>query len=128
MSKTLSLEGFLKEFLTSSHRKDRNPEEDQNVSELFLEFSSLLFLEEETQEEVFIKDIGSFELDEFVNFYLSDMYPDDPTIVKRGVDFLRRLHKFAKKSSYINKEQMEDWDEFFQGLLSASVTPVGNVR
>ncbi|AVV49305.1 hypothetical protein QMM42_00945 [Leptospira santarosai] len=116
MSKTLSLEGFLKEFLTSSHRKDRNPEEDQNVSELFLEFSSLLFLEEETQEEVLIKDIGSFELDEFVNFYLSDMYPDDPTIVKRGVDFLRRLHKFAKKSSYINKEQMEDWDEFFQGL------------
>ncbi|AXR61194.1 hypothetical protein [Leptospira mayottensis] len=118
MSKTLSLEEFLKEFLTSPHQKGRNPEEDQNLSELFLEFSSLLFLEgeEEIQEEVLLKDIGSFELDEFVNFYLSDMHPNDPAIVKRGIDFLRRLHKFAKKTSRINKEQMEDWDEFFQGL------------
>ncbi|EMM70393.1 hypothetical protein LEP1GSC038_1737 [Leptospira weilii str. 2006001855] len=118
MSKTLSLEEFLKEFLASPHQKGRNPEEDQNLSELFLEFSSLLFLEgeEETQEKVLLKDIGSFELDEFVNFYLSDMHPNDPAIVKRGTDFLRRLHKFAKKNSRINKEQMEDWDEFFQGL------------
>ncbi|MBW0434364.1 hypothetical protein [Leptospira yasudae] len=119
MSKTISLEAFLKEFLASPQPKGRNPEEDQNLSDLFLEFSSLLFLEgeeEETKEEVLIKDIGSFELDEFVNFYLSDMHPDDPAIVKRGIDFLRRLHKFAKKTAHINKEQMEDWDEFFKEL------------
>ncbi|EMY78174.1 hypothetical protein LEP1GSC060_1355 [Leptospira weilii serovar Ranarum str. ICFT] len=119
MSKTVSLEEFLKEFLVSSGQKGRNPQEDQNLSELFLEFSSLLFLEgedEETREEVLLKDIGSFELDEFVNFYLSDMHPDDPAIVKRGVDFLRRLHKFAKKSPHLNKEQLEDWDGFFKEL------------
>ncbi|MGJ4753632.1 hypothetical protein [Leptospira kmetyi] len=118
MSKSVSLEEFLKEFLASPGQK-RNPEEDQNLNSLFLEFSSLLFLEgeeEETQEEVLVKDIGSFELDEFVNFYLSDMHPDDPAIVKRGIDFLRRLHKFAKKSPYIGKEQLEDWDEFFKEL------------
>lgn len=84
-----------------------------------MEFASLLFLEgeeDETTKEVFLKDIGSFELDEFANFYLSDMHPDDPAIVKRGIDFLRRLYKFAKKSPYLSKEQLEDWDEFFKEL------------
>ncbi|EMI70765.1 hypothetical protein [Leptospira noguchii] len=117
MSKLISLEEFLKEFLVSSGQKGRNSELDQNLSELFLEFVSLLFLEgEEIQEGVLLKDIGSFELDEFVNFYLSDMHPDDPTIVKRGIDFLKRFYKFAKKSPYIKKEQLEDWDEFFREL------------
>ncbi|EKO61148.1 hypothetical protein B1J93_02780 [Leptospira kirschneri serovar Pomona] len=118
MSKLVSLEEFLKEFLVSSEQKGRNSEVDQNLSEIFLEFVSLLFLEEEEkiQEKVLLKDIGSFELDEFVNFYLSDMYPDDPTVVKRGIDFLRRFYKFAKKSSHIKKEQLEDWDEFFKEL------------
>ncbi|WP_000042603.1 hypothetical protein, partial [Leptospira interrogans] len=77
MSKPISLEEFLKEFLVSSEQKGRNSEVDQNLSEIFLEFVSLLFLEgeEQIQEGVLLKDIGSFELDEFVNFYLSDMHP-----------------------------------------------------
>lgn len=118
MSKPISLEEFLKEFLVSSEQKGRNSEVDQNLSEIFLEFVSLLFLEgeEQIQEGVLLKDIGSFELDEFVNFYLSDMHPDDPTVVKRGTDFLRRFYKFAKKSPHIKKEQLEDWDEFFKEL------------
>jgi hypothetical protein len=119
LSKTVSLNDFLKEFLAAP-QKGRNAEEDQKLNELFLEFSSLLFLEgedeEETKEEVLLKDIGSFELDEFVNFYLSDMHPEDAGIVKRGIDFLKRMHKFLKKSPHVNKEQLADWDEFFQEL------------
>ncbi|XDD48891.1 hypothetical protein AB3N59_10600 [Leptospira sp. WS92.C1] len=117
MSQSISLENFLKEFLASP-QKGRNADEDRKLNDLLLEFSSLLFLEgeEETKEEVLLKDLGSFELDEFVNFYLADMHPEDSGINARGIDFLKRLYKFLKKTSYANKEQLEDWDEFFQQL------------
>ncbi|TGK37463.1 hypothetical protein EHQ12_06995 [Leptospira gomenensis] len=117
MSQSVSLETFLNEFLASP-QKGRNGDEDQNLKNLFLEFSSLLFSEgeEDPNEAVSIKDIGSFELDEFVNFYLSDMFPEDAGIVSKGTDFVKRMYKFLKKSQHSNKEQLADWEEFIQEL------------
>ncbi len=114
MSGTSSLEETLKSFLESLQEGAKKS--DAEIATLLTEFSSLLFEspEDETPAEILITQLGSFELDEFLNFYLQDMHPNDPAIVKKGKEFLKKFRKFLDRKDLLTKEQQIDWKEFFQ--------------
>ncbi|EPG66773.1 hypothetical protein ACE5IS_07380 [Leptospira wolffii] len=114
MSGVPTIEEAIRSFLdTQQEGANRS---DSEMATLLLEFSALLFEnpEEGKSEEILIHHLGSFELDEFLNFYLQDMHPDDAHIVKKGKEFLKKFRKFLDKRSLLAGEQKEDWKEFFQ--------------
>ncbi|TGL62365.1 hypothetical protein [Leptospira sarikeiensis] len=113
MSGVPSLEEVIGSFLETFPQGASGSEKE--IPSLFLEFSELLFENpENTSNQVLISHLGGFELDEFLNFYLEDMFPDDPKIRTKGKDFLKKFRKFLEKKSLLNKEQEIEWKEFYK--------------
>ncbi|EPG75385.1 hypothetical protein LEP1GSC050_1555 [Leptospira broomii serovar Hurstbridge str. 5399] len=114
MSDAPRIEDVLKDYLSNQQGGSRDA--DEKLCTLLLEFSELLFGENEDQKEdrITLKNLGSFELDEFLHFFLTDMHPDDSLVQSRAKDFLKRFRKFLEKRNLLGKAQLEDWKEFFQ--------------
>lgn len=114
MSGVPSLEETIRSFLES--KQDGAQASDSEIGSLLSEFSELLFEnpEQEQAKKILIHQIGSFELDEFLNFYLEDMHPDDPAILSKARSFLKKFRKFLDKRGFLTKDQQIDWKEFFQ--------------
>ncbi|TGJ98556.1 hypothetical protein EHQ53_02210 [Leptospira langatensis] len=114
MASHSSLEETIRSFLETFQGGVK--ESDQEISTLLLEFSGLLFEnpEEEKEKKIQVSDLTGFELDEFLNFYLEDMFPDDSRIRSKAKDFLKKFKKYLDKNSLLNAEQAEDWKEFFK--------------
>ncbi|TGK38851.1 hypothetical protein [Leptospira andrefontaineae] len=113
MSGPSSLEETVRSFLETIPEGASSSEKE--MPSLFLEFSELLFEgPEDSSEKILITDLGGFELDEFLNFYLEDMFPDDSKIREKGKVFLKKFRKFLDKKSLLKKEQEEEWKEFFK--------------
>ncbi|TGJ99352.1 hypothetical protein EHO59_15940 [Leptospira semungkisensis] len=114
MSPHSSLEETIRSFLETFQGGVKDS--DQEISALLLEFSGLLFEnpEEEKGKKIQVSDLTGFELDEFLNFYLEDMFPEDSRIRGKAKEFLKKFRKYLDKNSLLNQEQLEDWKEFFK--------------
>ncbi|PJZ78963.1 hypothetical protein [Leptospira neocaledonica] len=113
MSGVPSLEETISSFLETIPEGAHSSEKEMPT--LLLEFSELLFEDpEDTSEKILITDLSAFELDEFLNFYLEDMFPEDAKIREKGKTFLKKFKKFLEKRSLLKKEQEEEWKEFFK--------------
>lgn len=113
MSGPSSLEETVRSFLETV--PEGAPSSEKEMPSILLEFSQLLFEDPgDTSEKILISDLSAFELDEFLNFYLEDMFPDDTKIREKGKTFLKKFRKFLEKRSLLKKEQEEEWKEFFK--------------
>ncbi|GBF37406.1 hypothetical protein [Leptospira johnsonii] len=113
MSGVPSLEDTVRSFLETI--PEGAPSSEKEMPSLLLEFSQLLFEEPgNSSEKLLISDLSAFELDEFLNFYLEDMFPDDAKIRDKGKTFLKKFRKFLDKRSLLKREQEEEWKEFFK--------------
>lgn len=113
MSGPSSLEETVRSFLETI--PEGAPSSEKEMPSLLLEFSELLFEDpEDSSEKILITDLSAFELDEFLNFYLEDMFPEDSKIREKGKIFLKKFRKFLEKKNLLKKEQEEEWKEFFK--------------
>lgn len=104
-----SVEQALGDFLSSAD----SAEGDRIIAEHLLQYLEEIFDSEEN-EEIVVDDIGSFELDDFLNFYLQDQFGEDTRLIRETGKFLRRLHSNWTRNQIIKKDQSEDWKEFLQ--------------
>ncbi|EMK02044.1 hypothetical protein AB3N61_07590 [Leptospira sp. WS58.C1] len=114
MSGPSSLEETVRSYLETIPEGAQHLSE-KEIANLLLEFSALLFEDpEDPSEKILVSDLSAFELDEFLNFYLEDMFPEDAKIREKGKVFLKKFKKFLEKRSLLKKEQEEEWKEFFK--------------
>ncbi|PJZ68387.1 hypothetical protein CH373_05845 [Leptospira perolatii] len=116
MTQAPKLDEVIANFLEGASPSEKA--DDNLIAELLREFMQFLFGESGDDvspiEDISLSELGAFELDEFLNFFLPDMMPEDPQIQKKGKTFLSKFRKFLIKKSLLSKEQLEDWKEFFQ--------------
>jgi hypothetical protein len=101
-----SVEGIIRDYLDHSQKQ-----EDGEFLVLLLNYLSHLV---EEDEEVTLDDFGSYEADDFLNFYLQDQFPDDKVVIQKSKSALKNLFKFMLTKKLIDKEEEKEWKEIFR--------------
>jgi hypothetical protein len=98
------LETVFREYLDKTQKP-----EDGEVFVLLLNYLNHLF--EDTEEEILLEDLTSYEVDDFLNFYLGDQFPDDKNIIKRSTTVLKNFLKFLQSKKLMDKDEEREWKE-----------------
>ncbi len=100
-----SVELIIREYLDFSQK--------QEEGEFFVLLLNYLSHLVEEDEEVTLDDFGSYEADDFLNFYLEDQFPDDKNVLKKSKAALKNLFKYMISKKLIDKEEEKEWKEIF---------------
>ncbi len=70
---------------------------------------------QETGKGVLLEDFSSYELDDFLYFYLEDNFENYADLQKQSVHLFRRFLKFATAKKFLGPEDREEWEEVLEG-------------
>lgn len=105
----LEVETIFRLYLDHSKR-----EEDREIIVLVLNYLNFLFEpedDEEDPEKILLEDLSSYEVDDFINFYLEDNFDNFKELQKKSVSFFTNFLKFVREKKYMSKEEIEEWKE-----------------
>ena len=70
---------------------------------------------ENSQKGILFEDFSSYELDDFLYFYLEDNFENFSDLQKKSINLFRRFLKFAAAKKFIDSEEIHEWEEVLKG-------------
>ena len=64
---------------------------------------------------ILFEDFSSYELDDFLNFYLEDNFENFTDLQKRSIDLFKKFSKFALGKKILSPEENKEWGEVLNG-------------
>ncbi|MCB1144116.1 MAG: hypothetical protein H7A24_16065 [Leptospiraceae bacterium] len=91
-------------FLEEGKNREKEP-----VLKMFTDYLLHLY---EGEDEILMEDVSGFEVDDFLNFYIQDRYPDrSETLIREARSALKSFQKFLIQKKYLTSEDLEEWKE-----------------
>jgi hypothetical protein len=102
----LELETLVREYLDFEKK-----EEESEIFGLLLQYLSHLF-EEDSEEPIFLEDVSAYEVDDFLNFFLEDNFPENfKDLQSKSKVVFQKFFKFLVKKKVLEKEDEKEWKE-----------------
>jgi len=102
----LEFETLVREYLDFEKK-----EEESEVFGLLLHYLSHLF-GEDLEEPIFIRDVSAYEVDDFLNFFLEDNFPENfKELHSKSRVVFQKFFKFLIKKKVLEKEDEKEWKE-----------------
>ena len=98
------LDNLVREYLDSSKNETEAP-----IFGLLFEYLNHLY--EDVEEPILLEDFSALEVDDFLNFFLDDKFPDDKNLKITSKKTLKNFFQYLLKKNMIHKEEIKEWKE-----------------
>ncbi len=100
------LDDLVREYLDHSKK-----EEEATVFGLLFQYLGHLY--EESEEPIFLEDLSSYEIDDYLQFFLPDQFEEGEVaaLQKQSIGVFRKFLKFLSEKKLLEKEDEKEWKE-----------------